>query len=260
MAVSSLALVFLSLVSPARSGDCSCDSGPCNTEHATAHESCWEASEPRSNQNCSSICPSWSGVFWADAVAQAGAAGRRPDESVSARDRGSWATEGGALELLIGTGLHCTMVYFTSKPSNMDEIIEEAMSIAPASPLPVKAALREMWGCGSSYGDGACSWNSALFDATSDLALFKYKLMDHFAAKGLQVETTLWGGTAHTQIIWAPTPSPTPSPAPSGACPKTCSGYTCDEWHAKNGRTCAYEEEHYGCDCSGCLCPEGLVV
>merc|ERR1712190_440262 len=49
-------------------------------------------------------------------------------------------------------------------------------------------------------------------------------------------------------------PSPSP-PTPSGSCPKTCSGYTCDEWYAYNGNTCAYEEKNYGCDCSGCKCP-----
>jgi poly(3-hydroxybutyrate) depolymerase len=46
-------------------------------------------------------------------------------------------------------------------------------------------------------------------------------------------------------------------PTPSGNCPKTCSGYTCDEWYAYNGNTCAYEESNYGCDCSGCKCPGG---
>lgn len=50
------------------------------------------------------------------------------------------------------------------------------------------------------------------------------------------------------------------APQPSGTCPKTCSGYTCDEWYDYNGNTCAYEEANYGCDCSGCKCPHGEVV
>ena len=45
--------------------------------------------------------------------------------------------------------------------------------------------------------------NSALFDVQSEVAKLKYALMDHFADKGYQVETTMWGGTAHTQIIWS---------------------------------------------------------
>jgi hypothetical protein len=54
----------------------------------------------------------------------------------------------------------------------------------------------------------------------------------------------------------SPSPPPTPSPSPSpGGCPKTCSGYTCDEWYDYNGNTCAEEESQYGCDCSGCECP-----
>merc|ERR1711862_221243 len=31
-----------------------------------------------------------------------------------------------------------------------------------------------------------------------------------------------------------------PAPPPAGTCPKTCSGYTCDEWYDYNGNTCAY--------------------
>ena len=38
-------------------------------------------------------------------------------------------------------------------------------------------------------------------------------------------------------------------------CPATCSGYSCDDWYAWNGNSCAFEEERYGCDCSGCACP-----
>lgn len=50
------------------------------------------------------------------------------------------------------------------------------------------------------------------------------------------------------------------SSQPAGNCPKTCEGYTCDEWYNYNGNTCAYEEKQYGCDCSGCKCPGGEVV
>ena len=38
-------------------------------------------------------------------------------------------------------------------------------------------------------------------------------------------------------------------------CPATCSGYSCDDWYSYNGNSCAFEEEHYDCDCSGCVCP-----
>ena len=38
-------------------------------------------------------------------------------------------------------------------------------------------------------------------------------------------------------------------------CPATCSGYSCDDWYSYNGNSCAFEEEHYDCDCSGCACP-----
>lgn len=50
------------------------------------------------------------------------------------------------------------------------------------------------------------------------------------------------------------------APQPSGDCPKTCSGWSCDEWYYYNGNTCAEEEKDYGCDCSGCKCPGGDVV
>jgi polyhydroxybutyrate depolymerase len=50
------------------------------------------------------------------------------------------------------------------------------------------------------------------------------------------------------------------APQPAGNCPKTCDGYTCDEWYQYNGNTCAYEESHFGCDCSGCKCPGGEAI
>jgi polyhydroxybutyrate depolymerase len=50
------------------------------------------------------------------------------------------------------------------------------------------------------------------------------------------------------------------TPQPSGNCPKTCDGYTCDEWYDYNGNTCAYEEANFGCDCSGCECKGGELV
>jgi len=47
---------------------------------------------------------------------------------------------------------------------------------------------------------------------------------------------------------------------PSGDCPKTCDGYTCDEWYDYNQATCADEEANFGCDCSGCECKHGVLV
>ena len=42
-------------------------------------------------------------------------------------------------------------------------------------------------------------------------------------------------------------------------CPPTCSGYSCDHWNGIWGSTCLMNEINYGCDCSGCECPDDYV-
>jgi hypothetical protein len=96
---------------------------------------------------------------------------------------------------------------------------------------------------------------------------------DDGTAAGATVATCFFNGghcdgpSTQWTTIWeffglkgsSPSPSPSPSPGPSpGGCPKTCSGYTCDEWYDYNGATCAQEEQQHGCDCGGCQCKGGL--
>ena len=54
-----------------------------------------------------------------------------------------------------------------------------------------------MWGCGPS-----CESTAALADVSSHLAKLKFGLMAHFEARGMAVDTRLWGATAHIQTVW----------------------------------------------------------
>ena len=66
-----------------------------------------------------------------------------------------------------------------------------------ASEVAVRDVLTYVWGCGP-----ACTSTAALVDVTSRLAQLKYGLMAHFEAKGMAVDKSLWGATAHIQTVW----------------------------------------------------------
>lgn len=145
---------------------------------------------------------------------------------------------------------------------------------------------------GTQYGWYYSAWDNttSLWAAQKGLTLSQRKTLNSASglecqgwstdgsATGALVATCFFSGghcdgpSTQWSTIWSffgldssPTPSPSPSPTPSpspgpspGGCPKTCSGYTCDEWYDYSGITCAYEEQNYGCDCSGCQCKGGL--
>ena len=81
-----------------------------------------------------------------------------------------------------------------------EEAVSEAISYAAAhdaSEVAVRDVLTYVWGCGP-----ACTSTAALVDVTSRLAQLKYGLMAHFEAKGMAVDKSLWGATAHIQTVW----------------------------------------------------------
>ena len=186
----------------------SCDCGVghvCNTSGAVAFGSCWESAQPKANQNCTAICSEWSaGVDWRLSAT------RTPRTAVDTQSRSSWNCEvPGALELVTGGGTHATMVYFQKRGCGAScaaqlscaQAIEQAMQHAKranASLINVSSSLTHMWGCGPT-----CASTSALVDVDSDLAKLKYGLMTHFeATSGMEVDTSLWGATAHIQTVW----------------------------------------------------------
>ena len=64
--------------------------------------------------------------------------------------------------------------------------------------VQIKSALTYMWGCGDS-----CDSTSVLVDVASPLAKMKSGLMDYFEkTKGMEVDRTAWGGTAHIQVVF----------------------------------------------------------
>jgi hypothetical protein len=134
---------------------------------------------------------------------QAGAT-RVPSASVSTQDAHSWSAKlPGALELQTGGGTHFTVAYVTSNPTGLSPaaVIADAMAWAKAhgyETVRVHDALTFMWGCGPS-----CHSTAALVDVNSRLAGLKYGLMEHLETRGLRVEKTLWGGTAHIETVYA---------------------------------------------------------
>jgi hypothetical protein len=82
-----------------------------------------------------------------------------------------------------------------------NEIIAEAMTWTKQSRIgiiPIKQTLTYMWGCGPD-----CSSTSVLVDVNSALAKMKFGLMDFFESRGIKVERTAWGATAHIQVVWS---------------------------------------------------------
>ena len=76
------------------------------------------------------------------------------------------------------------------------EAVRWAQGHAPRI-MPVRNALTFLWGCGPE-----CRSTAALVNVSSGLARLKSGLMQYFEARGMAVETTLWGGTAHIQTVW----------------------------------------------------------
>ena len=134
--------------------------------------------EVRVNQNCSRACGAFAvRVPWESASTQ------RPADTVPTQAADSWVWVGGktglkgALEFITGDQTHCTMVYFEAGGGNITNgalAVEEALRWVATQrswlneAIPVRQALRYMWGCGP-----ACKSTSALVDVESKLARMK---------------------------------------------------------------------------------------
>ena len=179
---------------PPPSGACECPGATAGTCAPGWHtfdsgaSTCIEQDVTTANQNCSRACAGFGlGVPWEPAAT------RQPAATVPTATAESWAWVGshdhhaggeaslkGALEFLTGDHTHCTMVYFEAGGGN---ITTGSLAVAEArrwvalpaqrswlgSAIPVRQALRYMWGCGPS-----CKSTSALIDVDSQLARLKY--------------------------------------------------------------------------------------